>query len=303
MEPKPRSDKWVKDNDDHAKAVADRLKWGTNYVLIGSSHISRFTKTSFNRSIWEEYFGPEYVTFANGGDRIENTLWMIDRYNLPGGCDVAVVCIGGNNISKNGTDPKMIAKGIKEVAVQLPKNNKERLVLLCGIFPGFVKPIKVITKVNNTLMDITRNCKNHFLFATRFQRLGADQGRLKEKLDYGDHLHLNGSGYKLFARYIVDISQLSEKFKESCTVPYVRSNDADTTLRYGITEPFVFYTTDCDPGVARGPWYKAPPPPPHFNKVSCTTPSSQSGISKYIGLPGTHVVNHLGASVVYGGVS
>ena len=39
MEAKPKNDKWVKDNDNFAEAVSDRLKWRANYVLVGSSHI------------------------------------------------------------------------------------------------------------------------------------------------------------------------------------------------------------------------------------------------------------------------
>ena len=69
----------MKDNDDHAEAVSDRLKCGANranYVLIGSSHIVRFFNEPVKRRIWEKYFGPEYIFFANGGDRVENALWI-----------------------------------------------------------------------------------------------------------------------------------------------------------------------------------------------------------------------------------
>ena len=305
MESEPRDDKWVKYNDDHAKAVSDRLKCGANYILIGSSHIVRFFDIPVNRGTWEKNFGPEYLSFANRGDRIENALWMINRYNLPGGCDVAVVHIGGNNIKKK-SDSKEIAKVIKKVALQLHKNNNETLVLLTGTLPGKGKPIKVIGKVNHILQDITRCCKNIFYLKPVFQDWANNKGGLKEELDFGDHLHWSNAGYQLFTRYIAEISQLSEKFKNNCVVPYVAPMD-DTTLRYGITEPSTFYTTDSDPGVARGKWKFSPPssspPPPHFNKVPCTTSSSESGVAKCIGLPGTHVVNHLGGSVVHGGFS
>ena len=86
-------------------------------------------------------------------------------------------------------------------------------------------------------------------------------------MDCGDGLHYSNAGYELFFRYVTEISQLSEKFKENCTVPYVPPI-RDTTVRYDIGEPYTLYTIDSDPGPARGPWYKppaAPPPPPHFN--------------------------------------
>ena len=47
---------------------------------------------------------------------------MINKYNLPVGCDVAIVHIGGNNI-KNGCDPREIAKGIMKVEKRLHQNN------------------------------------------------------------------------------------------------------------------------------------------------------------------------------------
>ena len=110
-----RSDKWVKDNYRHYKHLSSELEWGANYVLIGCSHIVRMVKNYAFRHIWEEFFGPSFVNFSNGGNRIEHTLWLINEYNLPGGCDVAVVHIGGNNNSKDHNAEK-IARGIKKVA-------------------------------------------------------------------------------------------------------------------------------------------------------------------------------------------
>ena len=186
------------------------------------------------------------------------------------------------------------------MAIQLHNNNKETVLLLTGILPGKGKPISFIGKVNNILADITRYCKNVFYLKPVFHDWANDKGGLKKELDCGDCLHYSSAGYELFARYIAEISQLSEKFKENCSVPYVPPV-TDTTVRHGITEPFIFYSTDSDPGVARGKWY-SPKVPPFFNKVPCTTSSSKSGVSKCIGLPGTHVVNHLGGSVLHGGV-
>ena len=73
-------------------------------------------------------------------------------------------------------------------------------------------------------------------------------------------------------------------------MPYVPPI-GDTTVRYGIGEPYTFYTIDSDPGPARGPWYKPPPPPlppPHFNQVSCETSSSES--DELPGIPRPSVV-------------
>ena len=241
--------------------------------------------------------------FANRGDRIEHALWMINRYNLPGGCDVAVVHIGGNNISYN-CNPKKIAKGMKKVATQLTKNNKETLVLLTGILPGKNKDIHVLSKVNHHLENITRkDYKNIYYQKPDFSLWLDDKGHLKEELYIPDRLHYSKAGNELFARYVAQISQLSEKFTQNCAVPYVPPI-RDATVRYGITEPYIFYSTDSDPGVARGPWYKKqrPVPPPLFNHGPCTPSSSKSGVAKSIGLPGTRVVNHLGGSVVQGSV-
>lgn len=302
--PQQRSDKWVKDNNRRIQYLKSELEWGANYVLIGSSHIVRMVTNYGSRHIWEEFFGPSYIHFANGGNRIEHTLWMINEYNLPGGCDVAVVHIGGNNIRKDHRNPEKIARGIKKVAKKLTSNNKKTLVLLTGILPGKGKSLHVVSKVNHRLEDLTRHhCPNIFYLKPDFKNWLNDKGEPKEELYVNDGLHYSNAGYRLFAEYVAKIAQLSQLFKDNCDVPYVPPV-SDPTLRYGITESYTFYSTDCDPGVARGPWYKTLVPP-YFNqklRAPLRAPSdSRSEACKSIGLPGSCVVGHLGANVVYGG--
>ena len=68
----------------------------------------------------------------------------------------------------------------------------------------------------------------------------------------------------------------------------------------GLLLPFIFYSTDSDPGPARGPWYKTLVPP-YFNQSLLAKSNSKSVVCKYIGLPGTRVVKPSGADVVHGG--
>ena len=88
---------------------------------------------------------------------------MINKYNLPGGCDVDIVHIGGNNI-KNGCDPREMANGIMKVAKRLHQNNQDTLVLLTGIMPGKGKSFGIVRKVNNILDDRTWYSKNQNIF-------------------------------------------------------------------------------------------------------------------------------------------
>ena len=84
MEPKPKSDNWVE----------------KNYILVGDSHIARIFKDTMKERMWEKSFGPQHISLANGGDKIENTLWMVNKYNLPGGCDVAIVHVTRGRLLK-----------------------------------------------------------------------------------------------------------------------------------------------------------------------------------------------------------
>ena len=65
MEPKPKSDNWVEKNDIFFIRISDRLAWGVN----GDTHIALIFKDMMKERIWEKYFGPEHITFANGGDQ------------------------------------------------------------------------------------------------------------------------------------------------------------------------------------------------------------------------------------------
>ena len=78
MEPKPKSDNWVE----------------KNYILVGDSDIARIFKDTM------KYFGPQHISLANHGDKIENTLRMVNKYNLPGGCDVAIVHVTRGRLLK-----------------------------------------------------------------------------------------------------------------------------------------------------------------------------------------------------------
>ena len=269
--------------------------------IVSWSHINRFFSSSGSLLVWRKYFGYDYRNHGVGGDRIENVLWRIKHHNLPGPCEVVVVHVGGNNI-KPKSDGRYIAKGIKKVAVSLIKKQKDVLVFLTGILPGRGKELSIVKKVNNVLEDITRDCNNIFFLKPDFRDWLNAGGSLKKELYSLDMLHLNTDGYELFARYIQKISELSPK--PLCRIEPIITDD---TIRYTMDEmPCVFWSTDSDPGVARGPWYPPPPPtqpPPHFNQGPCTPSGSQSVVVKSIGLPGTHIVTELGASVkVYGGV-
>ena len=190
MEPKPKSDNWIEKNDVFFSGISDRLASGANYILVGDSHIARIFKDMMKERIWEKYFGPHHISFANGGDKIENTMWMVNKYNLPGGCDVAIVHIGGNNI-KNGCDPREIANGIMKVVKRLHQNNQDTLVLLTGIMPGKGKSFGIVRKLNNILDDRTPYSKNLNIFYKKpdFHDWINGKNHLKEELDYGDGLH------------------------------------------------------------------------------------------------------------------
>ena len=190
MEPKPKSDNWIEKNDVFFSGISDRLASGANYILVGDSHIARIFKDMMKERIWEKYFGPHHISFPNGGDKIENTMWMVNKYNLPGGCDVAIVHIGGNNI-KNGCDTREIANGIMKVVKRFHQNNQDTLVLLTGIMPGKGKSFGIVRKLNNILDDRTPYSKNLNIFYKKldFHDWINGKNHLKEELDYGDGLH------------------------------------------------------------------------------------------------------------------
>ena len=238
MQPQIKDEKWIVKNDSIVENYRsmDLFKKGT-YLLIGDSHIARLFSNRYCANVWKEMFGPSSVNLGVGGDSIENVLWRIDRYNLPGNCDVVVVHVGGNNIRRT-RKAKDIAHGIKQVALALHKNNKNALVFLTGILPGRGKHISIVCKVNNVLGDITRDCnkKNIFYMKPVFENWMNEYKSIKRELSCGDDLHLNVEGYKLFVRYISEICQQSEDFHKTYEIPY-KVPITDTTVRYGIGEP------------------------------------------------------------------
>ena len=45
-----------------------------DYILVRDSHTACIFKDTMKEHIWEKYFGPQHISFANGGDKIENLV-------------------------------------------------------------------------------------------------------------------------------------------------------------------------------------------------------------------------------------
>lgn len=140
------------------------------------------------------------------GDRTETLLWRVQNGDYGKAEPVyVVVTIGVNNIIV-GHQAKDIASGIRKVALACKKQFPSSKILLLGLLPvGLEKQ----SDRRQQYAQIHKILKQQYWGTIRYvdptSWFTDVDGRLKEELYRGDHLHLTTKGYEVWCRHIKEI--------------------------------------------------------------------------------------------------
>ena len=99
----------------------------------------------------KKYYGNLAVNCGIAGDKVEDTLWRVEKLALPCGIEQEVIICGTNNIDYNR--PSSIVNDILYVALKLVSKSVQQ-VIISGILPrDFVNSIRrnKIKEVNELL--------------------------------------------------------------------------------------------------------------------------------------------------------
>jgi lysophospholipase L1-like esterase len=179
-------------------------------VLVGDSITQGWgggwEKTPFNLP-WQTHFSQyQTLNLGIGGDRTEHILWRLDHGGLDGmSPKVVVLLIGVNDtpmITPNGIPPAAVAEGIKLCVLNVKEKCPKAQVVVVKILPGFKSDTAVhkdVQRVNAALDELNLGKIPGVHVLDLQQELANADGSVKPEAYNGDHLHLNETGYDIFA--------------------------------------------------------------------------------------------------------
>lgn len=140
------------------------------------------------------------------GDRTETLLWRILHGNYGKSVpSYVVITIGVNNIIA-GNQAKDIALGIQEVALASKKEFPGSKILLLGLLPvGLEKQSDRRRQYGSIHRLLRQQDWGDIRYADPTSWFTDKDGRLKEELYGGDHLHLTTKGYEVWCRHIKEL--------------------------------------------------------------------------------------------------
>lgn len=201
----------------HEQCVETTKKGGVDLVFLGDSITQGWEGEG--KAVWDREFAPyNAANFGFSGDRTEHVLWRLGHGEIIGLKPKAIVImIGTNNIGHGSSGPKETADGVRAIVEKLLKDVPSAKILLLGIFPRgqstedkMRKDVAEATRLFKPLADDKR---------VTFLDLGPSflkpDGTLPQEV-FPDFLHLNATGYKLWAEGIKDTLRklLESKAKE-----------------------------------------------------------------------------------------
>jgi lysophospholipase L1-like esterase len=164
-------------------------------VFVGSSSI-RFWKLD------KSFPGMDYINRGFGGSQLADSVHFLPRIVLPYEPRTVVLYAGDNDLAA-GKTPEQVAADFKEFVQAIhSKLPKTRIVFVC-IKPSLAR-WKLIDKIRNTNELIADFCKsdNRLVYVDVATPMLGPDGKPQRELFLGDGLHLNDTGYGLWAKLL-----------------------------------------------------------------------------------------------------
>lgn len=140
------------------------------------------------------------------GDRTETLLWRIQNGDYGKAKPTyVVITIGVNNIIA-GHQAKDIASGIRKVTLVSKKQFPDSKILLLGLLPvGLEKQSDRRQQYDQIHKILKQQDWGTIRYVNPTSWFTDADGRLKEELYGGDHLHLTTKGYEVWCRHIKEV--------------------------------------------------------------------------------------------------
>ena len=192
----------------HNQVVNLSSKEKFDIVFIGDSITHMFggqpkSNRNLGGEIWKEYYSKRKVlNIGFGWDRTQNVLWRLNNKELAGQTPkVVVILIGTNNLSgtKNSrvNTADEIVEGIGAVCNKVHSLSPDTKIILLGLLPRKDKKKNAVIKdINNKLPEVAQ--KEYITFLNLGPKLADETGMPKKEL-YKDGVHINNTGYKVWA--------------------------------------------------------------------------------------------------------
>ena len=187
--------------DRHKRAVEAASKSNIELMFIGDSITQGWEGEG--AAVWEKYYGNrKAANFGFSGDRTEHVLWRLDNGEMPAlSPKVVVIMIGTNNVGHGSSTPEQTADGVRAIVSRLVLAMPSSKILLLGIFPRGEAPDDSGRRQARqaTLQFAGLADRKRVFFLDVGEAFVHTDGRLRTSL-MPDRLHLNSSGYELWAR-------------------------------------------------------------------------------------------------------
>ncbi len=163
------------------------------------------------KGVYNKYFGDKKIlNVATGGDRTENTLWVIDQLDWKTMSPrVVMLMIGTNNTGHRKLDeesPQDTFDGIKAILERIQKKSPGTKVLMLAIFPR--DKVSDQTRVRNSqvnaMLPTLCDGKNVVWWDINAKLLSPKDGATLSKDIMNDFLHPGPAGYEIWAEAVKD---------------------------------------------------------------------------------------------------
>ena len=99
--------------------------------------------------VWEKHYENLAVNCGIAGDKVENTLWRVEKLALPCGIEYAVIICGTNNNDYNKASS--IVNGLLFVALKLVSKSVEQVKI------SDILPREIVSSIRRNNKWITKN--------------------------------------------------------------------------------------------------------------------------------------------------
>jgi len=170
------------------------------------------------KAVYDKYFaGLDILNVATGGDRTENTIWVIDNVNWQKvDAKVIMLMIGTNNTGHRPLTPKVeggpcekpedTVEGVKVILEKLKEKSPNTKVLLLAIFPrgdNAANGLRVRNNQVNAVLPTLCDGKRVFWYDINSKFLEADGSTMTREM-MPDLLHPQAKGYTIWAEAVKD---------------------------------------------------------------------------------------------------
>lgn len=187
----------------------DVIFFGDSITQSWTGPHQRLSKPDGNRT-FDKAFGKKWKSASYGisGDRTEHLLFRLRNGNFEGLKPKAIVLmIGVNNILTANHNSTQISKGISVLCAQLRTTLPDTKIILLGPFPSGKNTDeprrKTIREVHQSIEKLGLN--KQIFYHDLTPHFTNEDGSLKTKAYSGDMIHLNDTGYQIWADYLTPI--------------------------------------------------------------------------------------------------